>query len=171
VAAAVATVEFLTPGLGVWLATVTLAAAAADTWATGMGSLSRRPPRDILKGVVVPPGTSGGVTWIGTTGGLVGAALVALAGAATWRSAPTALYPVATGVGLIGMLLDSVLGSGVQARFHCPACKRDTERRTHRCGSPTSHRKGWSWLDNDGVNGIATAAAAGLGWLAWRWLA
>jgi uncharacterized membrane protein len=106
VAAAVATVEFLTPGLGVWLATVTLAAAAADTWATGMGSLSRRPPRDILKGVVVPPGTSGGVTWIGTTGGLVGAALVALAGAATWRSAPTALYPVATGVGRIGMLLD-----------------------------------------------------------------
>src|SRR5262245_10294523 len=42
------------PGLGLWLVTATLAAAAGDTWATSLGALSPRPPKDILSGKVVP---------------------------------------------------------------------------------------------------------------------
>src|SRR5262245_19735949 len=49
--------ERVDPGLGLWLVTTTLAAAAADTWATAFGSLSPRPPRDILRGERVPRGT------------------------------------------------------------------------------------------------------------------
>lgn len=170
-AAALAPLEWAAPGLGLWLATAALAAAASDTWATALGSLSRRPPRDILKGTVVAPGTSGGVTWPGTLGGLAGAALVAVAGALTDASEQAWRLPAAAAIGFAGMLVDSALGSGAQARFHCPACDRPTERRVHRCGTRTSHRKGWAWLDNDGVNAFATLVAAALGWLAWRWLA
>jgi uncharacterized protein (TIGR00297 family) len=168
-AAALAPLELGQAGLGLWLVTVSLAAAAADTWATGVGALSPRPPRDILRGTVVAPGTSGGVTWLGSSGGLVGAALVGLSGGVTAGSAPAALYLAACGLGFAGMLADSVLGASLQGRFHCPACGQPTERRVHGCGTPAEHRKGWRWLTNDGVNAIATWFAAALGGLAW-WL-
>ena len=50
------------PELALWLVTGSLAAAAADTWATSLGRRSRTAPRDLLGGRAVPPGTSGGVT-------------------------------------------------------------------------------------------------------------
>jgi uncharacterized protein (TIGR00297 family) len=161
--------ERVEPGLGLWLVTSTLAAAAADTWATAFGSLSPRPPRDILRGKPVPPGTSGGVTWFGTIGALMGAALVALTGAAGGGRLP--LYAAATAIGFLGMVVDSALGSLVQGRFWCPACGQETERRRHQCGTRTARKGGWSWLDNHGVN-LATTALAGLGaLLAWARMA
>lgn len=170
-AAVLAPAELLHAGLGFWLVTVVLAASAADTWATGVGALSPRPPRDILRWRVVPPGTSGGVTWFGSSGGLAGAALVALAGAAAEPDGGGRLYLAATGLGWLGMLVDSAAGSAVQGRFHCPRCDRPTERRVHGCGSRTAHRRGWRWLDNDGVNALSTAVAGALGALAWHWWA
>lgn len=165
----VAPLEQPVPGLGFWLVTVTLAAAAADTWATGLGALSPRPPRDILRGVRVAPGTSGGVTWFGSSGGLVGAALVALAAVVSRPDAGARLYLAAVGVGFLGMALDSVLGSSAQARFHCVACDRETEDPVHGCGALSEHRRGWRWLNNDGVNAVTTGAVAALGALAWCW--
>jgi len=53
------------PGLGLWVVTGSLAAAAADTWATSVGGMSRRGPRLLLLGRAVPPGTSGGMTAAG----------------------------------------------------------------------------------------------------------
>ncbi|HEX6106222.1 MAG TPA: DUF92 domain-containing protein, partial [Gemmatimonadales bacterium] len=62
--------------LGLWLVTCTLAAAAADTWATSIGALSRAEPRSILSWRPVPRGTSGGITAAGSLGAMAGAALV-----------------------------------------------------------------------------------------------
>lgn len=160
--------EALSTGLGLWLVTIALAAAAADTWATSFGALSPRPPRDILKGRVVAPGTSGGVTWFGTSGGLMGAALVGLAGV-FGRPAGRTLYLAAVVLGFLGMLVDSVLGARLQGRFRCPRCAVATERRVHRCGTRALWERGVTWLDNDGVNAISTAAVAGLGVLLWYW--
>jgi uncharacterized protein (TIGR00297 family) len=168
-AAVLAPLELAEPGLGLWLASACLAAAAADTWATGTGALSPRPPRDILRWGVVDPGTSGGVTWFGTSGGLMGAALVALAAAAAAPAAPAGLYAAATATGFLGMLADSVLGSAAQARFHCPRCDRATELRVHRCGSRAAHRRGLAWLDNDAVNAVSTGLAAAAAFAAWQW--
>ena len=39
-----------TPTLGLWIVTGSLAAAAADTWATSIGGWSRTPPRQLLLG-------------------------------------------------------------------------------------------------------------------------
>lgn len=163
-----APLELVVPGLGLWIVTVSLAAAAADTWATGFGALSPRPPRDIVRRQRVPAGTSGAVSWLGTSGGAMGAAVTALAGASVFSGSAAALYGAATVLGVAGMLVDSVLGSVAQARFHCPVCDTPTERATH-CGRGAQHRRGWVWLDNDAVNALATMFAAGSA-AAWWWL-
>ena len=154
--------------LGLWLVTSALAAAAADTWATAIGARSPAPPRLILRGGRVPPGTSGGVTALGSAGGAAGAVLVAATGAVA-AGAP-ALFPVAALVGFGGMLLDSVLGATAQGRFRCADCSERSEWRVHRCGRRTVHEGGLAWLDNDGVNLTAGLLSAAVAWVAWRWL-
>ncbi len=166
-AAAAALLELRTPGLGLWAAAAALAAASADTWATTVGVRSGRRPRHILDGTPVQPGTSGGVTWVGSAGGLLGALAVGATAAAVgagWRAGLAA-----TILGTAWMFGDSVLGAALQARFRCPACAEDTERPVHRCGTPAAHLGGWRWLTNDGVNLLATLGAAADGALAW-WL-
>jgi len=168
VGAAAALLGLWDPQLGLWLLTSALAAAAADTWATAVGARSSLPPRLIVDGRVVPPGTSGGITPLGCAGGAAGALLVAATGAV--GVGKTALLPVAALVGFGGMLLDSVLGALAQGRFRCAACGERSEWRVHRCGRPTTREGGLAWLDNDGVNltaGVGSAFAAGV---AWVWL-
>lgn len=168
VAALAALVGLREPSLGLWLVTASLAAAAADTWATALGARSTSLPRLLLGGRTVAPGTSGGMTLLGTLGGAAGALLVATTGALV--TGHTTLLPVAALVGFGGMALDSALGASVQGRFRCPRCSEPSEWTRHRCGAPTVHEGGLPWLDNDGVNLMATAATACLGWAAWRWL-
>jgi uncharacterized protein (TIGR00297 family) len=128
-----------------------LAAAAADTWATELGMLSRRPARLITTWVAVPAGTSGGVTLAGTIAGAAGAALVAAIGA----QARPRLLLAATVAGVAAMLIDSVLGATVQASFRRPD-GRPTEERD----GDARLERGIAWLTNPTVNLLATAAGA-----------
>lgn len=155
-------------GLKVWLVTTSLAAAAADTWATSVGAHSRGPTRLLISNVMVPPGTSGGVTPAGFIGAVLGAMLVSGIGAlALGRSL---LFAAGTLIGFLGMVLDSYAGSMWQGRFHCVHCDQPSERRVHRCGHITERRAGVSWLSNDGVNLLATTSALLAGWISWAWL-
>lgn len=154
--------------LGIWIVTASLAAAAADTWATSLGVRSGVPPRLLWSGRVVPAGTSGGVTLVGSAGALVGALIVSGTGALAART--PLLLPVGTLIGFAGMLVDSLIGGVMQGRFHCPVCRQASEWRVHRCGSPTVRRGGLAWLDNDAVNFLATTVAACAGAAAWPWL-
>jgi uncharacterized protein (TIGR00297 family) len=156
------------PQFGLWLLTSALAAAAADTWATAFGARSATPPRLILDGGRVPPGTSGGITPLGSVGGAAGATLVAVTGALA--AGMPALLPVAALVGFGGMVLDSALGAAAQGRFRCVECAERSEWPVHRCGRPTTHEGGLAWLDNDGVNLTAGAGAAAVAWAGWVWL-
>jgi uncharacterized protein (TIGR00297 family) len=138
-----------------------LAASAADTWATEIGSLSRALPRSITTGKRVPVGTSGGVTLAGTLAGVAGALFVAgLAAALGW---PFITVGAAVAGGVVGSLLDSVVGATAQARFWCASCGVETERQLHDCATPTMQRGGLRWLNNDGVNALATAAGGAVG--------
>ena len=166
-AAALALLGRHDPELGLWLVTGTLASAAADTWATSIGGLSPTPPRRIIGWRPVPRGTSGGITGAGSLGAALGAALVSAAAVAA--GGPALLLPAGTLVGFLGMAADSLLGAALQARFHCAACDRPSEWPVHRCGTRTIHRGGIPWLDNDVVNGAATALAAALAFAAWLW--
>jgi len=143
------------------LAIGSLAASAADTWATELGTLSKSEPRSILGFHPVPVGTSGGLTLLGLLGTVAGAGFVAgVAWALKW---PTFAIVSAIAGGILGSLLDSLLGAGLQARRHCPKCDAMTERAVHGCGTTTDVVGGIEWLDNDGVNFIATLCGALIG--------
>lgn len=149
-----------------WLAAVlgALAAANADTWATELGVLSRERPRLITSRVRVDPGTSGGVSGVGTLAAAAGATLIG-ASAVVLEKQPMFLLAGLLG-GLGGALLDSLLGATVQAMYFCPSCQRQTERHPHHtCGSDTLHLRGLRWLDNDGVNLAATLAGGAIAWI------
>ncbi|MFN2571550.1 MAG: DUF92 domain-containing protein [Gemmatimonadales bacterium] len=115
-----------------------LAAATADTWATEIGRHARAAPRLITTGRPVLAGTDGGITLLGTLGGIAGAACIS-GGAVLLTHSRTF---VSVGVaGSAGMLLDSLLGATAQGAV--------------------------KWMDNDAVNLAATLAGAAIAAL-WR---
>jgi uncharacterized protein (TIGR00297 family) len=152
-----------------------MAAANADTWATEVGTLSKDQPRSILTGQPVPPGTSGGITLLGTGAAVAGAATVGVVAEALGAARETPLrgrLPLLGLVGgLAGALIDSVLGATVQAMYWCPRCQQETERHIHSCGEQTRLLRGLPWLENDGVNFLSTAAGALVALLAAKKLA
>jgi uncharacterized protein (TIGR00297 family) len=156
------------PRLGIWLITGALSAAAADTWATSIGSLSRLPPRLLWSGRSVAPGANGGMTLAGSAGAVAGALVVS--GTAAVVAAMPILLPLGMLIGFLGMVADSTLGAVFQGRFHCPACDEASEWRLHRCGNSTRHTGGLGWLNNDGVNLLATILAACAALVAWWWI-
>ncbi len=135
-----------------------LATATADTWATELGVLSPHTPRMITTGKRAAPGTSGSITLLGTGAGALGACSL---GTLFWllkgsRREQSYIPLIALAGGVMGSLFDSLLGALVQAVYYCPHCQRETEQRVHSCGTPTRLLHGWSWLDNDVVNFLAT---------------
>jgi uncharacterized membrane protein len=146
-----------------------LAAVSADTWATEIGVLVGSRPWRLSDGQRVEPGTSGAVSLPGSAAAVAGAGLIAVVGGAAAGSG--SLVAAAWIAGVVGALLDSLLGASVQAMFFCPACVKETERHPrHHCGTETRKVRGWGWLRNDGVNLAASlaGAASALGlWMAW----
>jgi uncharacterized protein (TIGR00297 family) len=150
----------LAPALG-W-ATITggLAAAQADTWATEIGRLARRPPVLITTGRPVPVGTSGAVSALGTMAGVAGGVLLAALGWAL--GVPGSAAAAAAASGLAGMLVDSLLGATLQGVYRCPRCAVETEAPTHGCGAAATLVRGRRWMTNDAVNLAATGIGAAL---------
>ncbi len=153
-----------------WFAfAATLAAVNADTWATELGVLSKRSPRLITTGVIVEPGTSGGISWFGTGAATAGAAFIAILAMVFWPGgflahgigAALVLFLGITLAGLAGSMLDSLLGATVQAIYYCPACQKETERHPlHSCSTPTTLKRGLVWLSNDWVNTLCAVTGA-----------
>jgi uncharacterized protein (TIGR00297 family) len=127
-----------------------LAASAADTWATEIGTLATGEPRSIIGWRRVPAGTSGAVSARGTAAMIAGAVFVGLL---TWILGWTAQVAAFVSLGgVTGAVVDSVLGATIQGRRWCERCARETERLTHDCGTVTQPARGAQWMDNDIVN-------------------
>lgn len=138
-----------------------LAAAMADTSATEVGGAFGGAPRSITSGARVAPGLSGGVTLVGTLALFAGSGLVGSCGRLLGLSTVASWSAVAGGIA--GALADSLLGSTLQERRHCPACGALTERRLHNCQPESVETMvvgGIRRFDNDWVNLTSTAIAA-----------
>lgn len=134
-----------------------LAASAADTLATEIGTLVGGTPRSLISWREVPPGTSGGVSAAGTLAMIVGAAIVAIAARGLALPGGVAAVTIA---GIAGAVADSLVGATLQERRWCPRCGLATERRRHDCGTITELVGGVRRLDNDMVNLVATVVGA-----------
>lgn len=147
-----------------------IATVNADTWGTEIGVLSKGKPRHILTWKSVEKGTSGGISGLGTVGMILGAGFVGCfaAGFLWLEGNPFQFFWIGLAVvsGVVGALLDSVLGATVQQMFYCSVCRNETEKHQH-CQHPTQPIRGYSFFTNDMVNAISSLFAGGLAWIMW----
>ena len=134
-----------------------IAAATADTWATEIGYFSRGNPHHILSWKELEKGFSGGVTFLGFFGAILGSGIIALTGwyyDLAWQICLVILV-----AGFTGNLIDSFLGGSVQSLYRCSVTGDITEKVILN-GQPTVLIRGWRWMDNDMVNFINTLCGA-----------
>lgn len=161
----VAAIATIFSGSHIWLCAGAgaIGAAAADTWSTEIGTLSKTSPRFILSRQIVLTGQSGGVTWLGTLAAIFGAgtmAVVSLLAGWTWVPAAAALVG-----GIGGSTIDSILGETLQVRRRCDRCDAFTERSLHDCGTISTVAAGLPLMNNDAVNALCTLGGAIIGLL------
>lgn len=168
VAAVAASLAVLTSWSGwyyVYLAAIS--EACADTWATEIGTMSRQRPISVVTFRRVEIGQSGGITAIGTLAAAVGSLMTALFG---WiilalldgqTSAMIGSVMIAATAGFLGALADSILGATVQAQYLNAVTGRITEK-PKSSGLQNRLISGSAAINNDAVNFLSTAAAAGV---------
>ncbi len=110
-----------------------MAEAAADTVSSETGQVFGGRPRMITTWRAADPGTDGAVSMAGTVAGITSALVVAGLGTLALRGDARLLW-LAAGGGVFGLFFDSLLGATLEAR---------------------------GWLNNDAVNFLSTASAAG----------
>ncbi|MEW5799399.1 MAG: DUF92 domain-containing protein [Bacteroidota bacterium] len=136
-----------------------LAAVTADTWATEIGTLSKKKPISIVTFKFVEPGTSGGVSLVGFFGSFLGASVIVLSG---WVmndlviSGSTIAKIIFSG--MLGSIVDSICGATLQAQYQTDSGTITEKTMYH--GKPTTRIRGVGWIDNDLVNWICAAAGS-----------
>ncbi len=168
----IAVLSFIAPWAG-WFPIFVgvMATVTADTWATELGTLAKRPPRLITTGQQVEVGSSGGVSPMGTAASATGGLVVGLlAGLLVPGLSTMVAAVIGTLGGLVGSAFDSLLGATIQQIYYCDNCQKDTERKVHKCGHNTKPLRGWSWLNNDLVNLLASAAGGVVALVIWQLL-
>ena len=137
-----------------------IAAMTADTLATELGLLSKSQPRLITTFNKVIPGTSGGVSILGELAALLGSSVIGVVG---WILTIFSLVPInlifkytiiigAIIGGMLGCLIDSLIGATIQGLYNCKTCNKITEKKIHGCGTMTEKVRGITLIDNNIVN-------------------
>jgi uncharacterized membrane protein len=125
---------------------ISLAAANSDTWASEIGSLSKRSPIFILS----------------FKRALGGALIIAYIGYLLFDLIDFYALLFITVFGFVGNVFDTLLGATVQVVYRCSVCKMETEKRYH-CGVNTEQQKGYLLFNNDVVNVASVLAATIIG--------
>lgn len=132
-----------------------------DTWSSEIGVLSDEQPRLITTLKPVRKGTNGGVTLQGllaaTAGGLtIGLTFVVVGLLTAQCPFDMALWqllvlPISAGAGLLGSLIDSLLGATLQFSGYCSVRKKVVSK----SGPTVTKISGMTLLDNDAVNAVS----------------
>ncbi|KAJ3339025.1 Transmembrane protein 19 [Gonapodya sp. JEL0774] len=161
-----------------------------DTWSSEIGILAKQPPRLITAPWrTVPPGTNGGVTPLGLAASFAGGLTIGLTMAVSslaqsyttqsfissssfphsWTFTVIFWLCVGGAAGLLGSILDSLLGATLQQSLYDPDHKKCVDaRRVRSMGKKRSdfqHVCGSDFLDNNQVNfvsSLVTAISGGL---------
>lgn len=134
-----------------------VAAGNSDSWASEIGSLSKKPPFSILNFRPMARGISGGISVIGTMSGFVGSFFIALLSFVTIQLIDPIHLPFYSFIcaisfaGFLAMLFDSLLGALFQALYEDTEKQQLTER-----AEGNRLKKGLSWMNNDLVNFLST---------------
>lgn len=131
-----------------------LATVNADTWATELGRLSGQKPRSLRDWKPITPGTSGAVSVAGTLATIAGAVIIPLSVYWFWPL-NLAQFLCVCWAGVLGSLIDSLLGASLQAQYRDLTSNELTERESVN-GRATKHVRGLLWLNNDWVNFFAS---------------
>ena len=147
----------------------------ADTLASELGILNKSPPVLITQPWrTVPAGTNGGVTVFGTVMSVLGGALMGLGTA--WMDWCSGITPVpilrlvllGSLCGLVGSMLDSILGATIQATFQNP-----DDGLIHHGEAPKGYKHicGVNILSNAQVNLLSICITSALGgWVFGPWM-
>jgi len=133
------------------------AAATADTFSSEIGMLSRKEPVSILTLKPLQPGLSGGITLLGLMGAAIGALTVSISAIPTFGIGGMIVVII---TGVLGSVLDSVLGAAFQAKYQMQGGSGDkpmrylTERKDID-GQPLKLVHGIRWINNDVVNFVS----------------
>jgi uncharacterized protein (TIGR00297 family) len=131
---------------------------AGDTWSSEIGQLSEEEPRLITTLRPVRKGTNGGVTLLGLVSSCLGGLFVGLIFFITGGSYQTQwkVIPLGVGAGLVGSIIDSLLGATIQFTGY----NRKTGKITGKSGPDVSPISGSALLDNNGVNVVSASATS-----------
>lgn len=141
-------------------ALVATTALYSDSFSSDVGVLSRKDPYDFLRRQRVKPGVSGGISLLGSLAGITVSAIGGLVLYLHYRLALPYLFLLML-LPLVGPIVDTVLGSLLQAQYRCGICGKITEKRIH-CNQETTLVKGLKWLNNDAVNLVSLFVCAGV---------
>ncbi|WML40559.1 DUF92 domain-containing protein [Neobacillus sp. OS1-2] len=152
-------IHYFEPDL-IWLIgfVVSLASANSDTWASEIGSLSRKNPIYIRTFKRVEKGTSGAISSFGSAAALAGAFLISITSFFLFDLDGRLTLFVFL-FGYFGNVIDTIMGAYYQQMYVCQHCGIETEKRQH-CQLPTTRIKGYTLVDNDMVNFLSGFLAA-----------
>ncbi len=130
----------------------------ADSLASDVGVLSKKDPVDICRFRRVKRGMSGGVSLLGSLSAFAGCLFMSLFTVIFFGFEPKSFLTVLLAP-MAGMLIDSVMGSLLQAKYICEKCEKLTEKPVH-CDTPCRLTGGVRILNNDAVNLVSNLFTA-----------
>ncbi|WP_243290709.1 DUF92 domain-containing protein [Bacillus sp. FJAT-47783] len=129
---------------------IAIASANSDTWASEIGTLSKRKPRLLLTFKKVETGTSGAVSTLGTIAAFLGSAIISISATILFELSWQISFLILLS-GFFGHVVDTLLGGTIQVKYRCTSCHVMTEKQVH-CRKKTAYVKGLPFVNNDFVN-------------------
>lgn len=153
-ASLISLVHFFEPN-NVWviLFCIAIASANSDTWASEIGSLSKKEPIFIKDFKRVEKGTSGAISMLGTISAVLGSLLIAIVGDWVFNLTIRDFWIVFV-FGYFGNMIDTIIGAYYQQTYQCTVCGIETEKKIH-CGKKNVRFRGYEIINNDFVNFIS----------------
>ena len=138
------------------LALAVFAAAAADTFSSELGMLSKAKVFNILNFKPIEKGLSGGVSWIGLLAGLLGSTLIALL---AFPEFGLRGFIVSIVIGFMGSIIDSILGAVIQRKY-VGTNGGLQDKPNHPLDKPI---RGFKWISNGMVNFLSLSIVSIVG--------